>query len=492
MGGAHNRSAARDGKGVWRGIARAAKIACAPARSIVIAVGLVVGLLAPQLRGDTHTAGVPQLSSDPGAPYTIYLDFAGFNFTGNWGNSGTPGDTPAFENASASGTFTSTQQSDISKVWARVAQCYTPFNVNVTTIDPAVTAGQADTDASRQAYYDQTAKMMHTVIGQQQNSWCGPYGGISYVGVDQYSYSTAGINNGDGAGWKTDWVFTDGVGTGLGCGLAAAHENGHGLSLSHQSDYSGDTYVNEYSLGDDNSGNGTYAPIMGAAYYTQRGAWRLGDSANGSSNHTQNDVSVILSNQGIGGFVNDGIGHTLATATTMPLSGTTINAALAKGIITPISTTSPAPIGASNYTTDFFKFYSSGGTISLTAHDGTEFLTTGTADPGAMLRSTLSILNTSGTVIAAATEASSTLYETYSGTLPAGYYYAEVASYGGHTQTLTGDNTTYYYDMGSFFLTGSGLSVPEPGTLAMLLAAAGLVIVHRCRRRRSATHAVRG
>ena len=227
---------------------------------------------------DAHTAGVPQLSSDPGAAYTIYLDFAGFNFTGYWGSSGeSPGNTPAFD--SVSGSFSAAKQSKISQVWARVAQCYTPFNVNVTTIDPAVVAGQADSDAHRQAYYDRTRDLMHTVIGPQQNSWCGPYGGISYVGIDQYSYSPAGTNGGAGAGWKTDWVFTDGVGTGLMCGQAATHENGHGLSLSHQSDYSGDTYVNEYSYGDDNSGNGTYAPIMGAAYYTQRGAWRIRTTA---------------------------------------------------------------------------------------------------------------------------------------------------------------------------------------------------------------------
>ena len=444
------------------------------------------GLLAPETRADTHTTGVPQLNSLPGAPYTIYLDFAGFNFTGSWGSSGeAPGSTPAFENAS--GSFSGSQQTDISQVWARVAQCYTPFNVNVTTIDPAVAAGLADTDAHRQAYYDETARVMHTVIGQQQNSWCGPYGGVSYVGVDQYSYDPSGYNSGAGAGWKTDWVFTDGVGTGIACGQAAAHENGHGLSLSHQSDYIGNTLVNEYSLGDDKSSNGTYAPIIGAAYYTQRGAWRLGDSDNGQSNHTQNDPAVILSNDGIGGFVDDGIGHTLATATTMPLSGGSVNAAQAKGIITPASMTSLTPIGASNYTTDFFRFHTNGGTISLTAYDGSEFLAAGTADPGAMLRSTLTIFNGSGSLVATATEASSTLSETYSGTLPAGNYYAEVASYGGHTQTLGSYNTTYYYDMGSYFLSGSGLSVvPEPGTWAMLLAVAcfAAAALRRARHRR--------
>ena len=155
----------------------------------------------------------------------------------------------------------------------------------------------------------------------------------------------------------------------------------------------------------------------------------------------------------------------------MPLTGSTVNYAQAKGIITPTSTTSPTPIGASNYTTDFFRFHTNGGAVSLIVNDGSEFLTAGTPDPGAMLRSTLTILNTSGSVIGTATEAASTLSETFSGTLAAGTYYAEIASYGGHTQTLGSYNTTYYFDMGSYFITGSGLSVPEPGTWAMLLSA---------------------
>src|SRR5262245_51336098 len=35
------------------------------------------------------------LSSRPGAPYTVYLDFGGFSFSGFWGNNGLyfPGDT---------------------------------------------------------------------------------------------------------------------------------------------------------------------------------------------------------------------------------------------------------------------------------------------------------------------------------------------------------------------------------------------------------------
>jgi hypothetical protein len=273
------------------------------------------------------------------------------------------------------------------------------------------------------------------------------------------------------------------VPTSLSQGQASIHENGHGLSLSHQADYQGSTKINEYSVGDNNSANGTYAPIMGAAYYTQRGAWRLGDVSGGG---TQNDVAVLLSNSGMGSYINDGIGHTRATATPLPITGSNVDYTLAKGIITPNSTSSPTPIGTANYTSDFFAFHTTGGTVTLAAHDGTEFLTPGIADPSPTLRSTLTILNSSGAVAGTATEDASTLFETFSGTLAAGDYYARIDSYGGHTQTLGSYNTTYYYDMGSYFLTGSGpiTPVPEPAVITMLASAAlmGGFLFYRRRR----------
>ena len=114
-------------------------------RRLSIAFGVIaVSLFVAELRADTHASDVPQLNSRPGAAYTVYLDFAGFNFTGTWGGdgsgAGTPGSTPAFDNVASTGGFNTTQQNDIREIWARVSQCYTAFNINVTTVDPAVAA----------------------------------------------------------------------------------------------------------------------------------------------------------------------------------------------------------------------------------------------------------------------------------------------------------------------------------------------------------------
>ncbi len=279
-------------------------------------------------------------------------------------------------------------------------------------------------------------------------------------------------------------------------GEVSAHENGHAFGLNHQSDYTGNTLVNEYSLGDANPGNGTYVPIIGQADGRQRVAWRLGDSdVNGTRTFT-NDIQKMLATDTAanatsagrtGGvdlhFVNDGIGHSRALATPLPLNGSAINFNAAQGVIVPTSEANPNPIGAANYTQDWFSFTSSGSAITLTANDGSEFLTGGIADGGATLRSTLGIYNSAGTLVASGTEDASTLYETYNGTLAAGTYYADIASFGGHVQNSPSYNAASYYDTGAFFLTGTGFSaVPEPTSIGLIsIAACGFL----ARRRRA-------
>lgn len=439
-------------------------------------------LFATAALADQHTTGAPALSSRPGAAYTLYLNFTGFNYTGVWVNSGngTPGTTNSYFNVSAAGAFNASQQASIKQVWARTAEKYVAFNVNVTTVDPAATAGQAATDAQRQAYYESTARMMHTVIGGS-GGWFGNAGGVSYVGVAQNAYGTS-ANGGAGAGWHTNWVFAQQAPSAHQfVAEASAHEDGHALSLSHQGDYNGTTKINEYSAGN-GTGVGSYAPTMGVSYNSQRGTWRQGGA--GNTGVFQNDVQRLISaNSGMGNLIDDGIGHTTATATDMFLTGgSNVDSTKVKGYIMPASSSNPNPIGEANYTKDLFKFYTTGTVVTLSAFDGSSYITPGVADPGATLNSNLRILDAGGNVVATATRDSSTLFETFSGALEQGYYYAQVTSYGGFTYGGS-FNSANYYDMGSYFLTGSGLSaapVPEPAT--MLGLAAGLAAFARRRR----------
>jgi hypothetical protein len=418
----------------------------------------------------------PAFSSNPGASYTLYLNFSGIDYPGNWSTSGqAPGNVPAY-NLQTGATFTTAEIANIKNIWARVAEAYTPYsNVNVTTVDPAVAAGQAGSDAQRLTYYDATPRVMHSVIGNGASTFYSGAGGVSYVDVWDTAVSS---------GRHTNWTFVNrlgGVNAFHNIHTATTHEIGHATGLSHQGDYIGTTRVNDYSR---NNGSGTLAPYMGVGYSASRNTWRLGRVGTALTNIQNDPLRIIQRNPGIG-FTNDGIGQTLETATTLTTigGGGSINFNQARGVIVPDSTTNPQPIGADNYTFGYFRFTSYGGLHTFNLRSGNQFINPGFADPDATLDGTLRLLDLDGNQLAIAN--TGTLVETISTTLSAGSYILEVSSAGGKAGSLGPDGTweaSSYYDMGSYFLTGV-IPVPEPTTIA-LMAISGLAAGYYFHRRR--------
>lgn len=321
---------------------------------------------------------VPVFNSNPGAKATLFLDFDG-DTTATWDTGGSyhPGTTPAFDSDGDPTTFSAAELSTINEVCLRVAEKYSPFNVNVTTVDPGT-------------YADKAA--IRVVIGGDGAWTGGKYGGISFVGAFI------------GSDPNTGWVFSKNLGNyPKYIGEAVAHEAGHMFGLQHQSTYDASGNKTEYNAGDSKR-----APIMGNSYLAARGLWWSGTSSI-SPTTIQDDVAII-SATGAGtnnfGYRPDEAGNTLATAASLAVSGNNYSAS---GVITTISDL------------DFYKFtVASSGNVSFNLN---------VAPFGAMLDGKMLLENSAGTVLVTADTDS--LGETVSASLTPGTYYIVAASHGG-------------------------------------------------------------
>ena len=112
------------------------------------AIGIVWGVLAISAVSVAQRPAAPALNSNPGARYTVFLNFTGFNYNGTWAGK-TPGNVPAYTTDADATTFSTGDLNNIREIWARTSQKYIGMNINVTTVDPAP---RGLTDAQRQTW----------------------------------------------------------------------------------------------------------------------------------------------------------------------------------------------------------------------------------------------------------------------------------------------------------------------------------------------------
>jgi hypothetical protein len=306
------------------------------------------------------------LNSNPTAPAKLYLDFNGDAAAAWRGYNVTA--TPAYDRDGDTSTFSDAEQANIQEIFARVAEKFSPFNVNVTTVDPG-------TYADKQA--------MKIVVGGD-GRWFGP----SWPGAGSLGqfYSSTDPN--------VAYCFSTNM---LGYPKPTAEQistlAGRAFGLGTQYAKINDFYVT--NPGDSNSQK---APVMGSnSDYAGRGMWW--QAYNPTFVAVQDDLAVISGTKSGFGFRPDDHGGSVTAATA--ITGTRA------GII---EQTGDA---------DYFSFSTSGGQVTING---------AVANYGAMLDLKLQLLNASGQVVATADTA--TLGETLTANVAAGTYYVVASGHG--------------------------------------------------------------
>ncbi len=237
---------------------------------------LVVLLAIPAIK---VAAQVPLLNSYPGGTSTIYLDFDGQTVNTPYWNSGTPF-------YCTSPNFTSSQ---ITTIFNRVAEDFSPFKLNITT-DSTV-------------YFATAAAKRQRIIVSAYSAWYGSAGGVAYIGSFTWGMEIPGFVFANLLNYNVNNVSE-----------AISHETGHTLGLSHQSKYDANcNFVYEYNPGG-GTGETSWAPIMGNSYGKSLTLWHKGSTSAGC-NSIQDDLSVIAANSNGFGYKTDDMGNTVQQST---------------------------------------------------------------------------------------------------------------------------------------------------------------------------------
>jgi hypothetical protein len=306
--------------------------------------------------------GVPELSSLPGAPATLLLDF---NMSAQF-EAAYEAPRFVFDVDRDPTTFSPYEIEVIKEVWSHVADAFSPFNLNVTTVNPAPGDNVA-------------RKTMNLLIGGEPQAG-GSLGQAVIGGFRDPGYHFATV-------WDPNLFSIP---------FTAAHEAGHGFGLLHQSVWD----ENGQLITPYRTEHGPVGPFMGTHSF-RRSLWSDGPTSNGPDDFSD-DLATIASPENGFGYRADDHGNSPAAATPIPVAN---------------GSGSIAGVMHHHTELDWFTFNWAGGPLAITSEGSPH---------GPMFLPTVELSNAAGTVLQSATGEQT--WKMIRADLPVGTYRLRVTS----------------------------------------------------------------
>ena len=385
--------------------------------------------------GTVEIASPPIRHSRPGSAHVIYLDFNGHTVSETEWNSEFGVSTYVCRPYDADGdaaTFSESEQAAILSIWARVAEDYAPFDVDVTTEEPA-----AWTATTLRALITYTSDVAGRALPYSSGAT-----GVAYVGI----FGEENCLESSPA-----FVFYNNLSSEGNIAEVVTHEIGHNFGLHHDGGPSSSGSIAEYYRGH-GTGALSWGPIMGASYGRNVSQWSQGQYYRATN--AEDDLAILADCLG---YRPDEVGNTIAAATALPVVDGQASIA---GVI------------ANASDVEVYAFEACG-PVALT-------VTPYRAPAGAYgtnLDVQLELLDASGTVLAA-NDPEGALAASVSATVPQGVCYVRLSPVGvGTPKSNPPTGYTAYGSCGQYTLAGTVFCrAPEFGVLPAVQATLGDVL----------------